>query len=289
MEKLSPLSKADCNRPMSREESRKVQIDMLDALVAFCEQNGLRYFLSGGTLLGAIRHKGFIPWDDDIDVNMPRPDVEKLLQLANGKIGEYRLEPPDQGLYLNCCNWLRLYDDDTVMEDFKGGTTKSNPRSQPLFIDIFPIEGLPERKIQRYLYWAEIISITKMRRSSSLQHMEAKTICAHIFHIVSVVPAKLVGYKRWGVILQRCAAKYSFDKQELVGVTSITQYLVREIVKKKDYLRGVKVMFEGKEYTAPGNYDTYLKQLYGENYMKMPPKEKQKSAHYFKMYWKTKQ
>ena len=89
------LTKEDCGKEMTREESRQIQIDMLDALAAFCDANGLRYFLSGGTLIGAIRHKGFIPWDDEIDVNMPRPDCERLYKLTGGRLNDYVIAGPD--------------------------------------------------------------------------------------------------------------------------------------------------------------------------------------------------
>ena len=75
------------HRSISIEEIKKIETDILDEVVAFCNQNGLRYFLAYGTLLGAVRHKGFIPWDDDIDIHMPRPDYERFLKLKRFKLG----------------------------------------------------------------------------------------------------------------------------------------------------------------------------------------------------------
>lgn len=171
MKDLKQFTKEDCGELMTQEESRKVQIDMLDALAEFCDSYGLRYYLSGGTLLGAIRHKGFIPWDDDIDINMPRPDVEKLYELTKGKLGEYVVAKPDTTLFSRCCGFFRLYNWDTVIENTEGGADVRHPIYHPVFIDIFPIEGLPTGKLITKLHYFKIVALRKMQRSSSLNHI----------------------------------------------------------------------------------------------------------------------
>ncbi len=280
------LTKADCKFPMTLQEGREVQIAMLDALDQFCGENGLTYFLSGGTLLGALRHHGFIPWDDDIDVNMPRPDCEKLMELTGGRLGAYRLAGPDMGEFRNNCNYFRIYDDDTVVENFQGGMTEEHPQYHPIFVDIFPVEGLPEDERRCNRHWDRMIWLTKMRRVSSLQHLEARTRRAYLFHLVMWIPTKIVGYRRWGERIQRCAMRYSFEKERFVGVTTTIHYLKEEKMEKAACMQLVKVDFEGKQYNAPGNYDAYLTALYGD-YMAMPPIEKQQSHHDFHLYWRT--
>ena len=281
------LTKEDCGKEMTREESRQIQIDMLDALAAFCDANGLRYFLSGGTLIGAIRHKGFIPWDDDIDVNMPRPDCERLYKLTGGRLNDYVIAGPDMDGFSRCCGFYRMYNFNIVIENFMSGTTRKNPIYHPIFIDIFPIEGLPDSEVQTKWHYCKIVALRKMQRSSSLKHLEAKNIFAHLFHIISAVPAKLIGYRRWSRMIQRVANKYSFEQQKYVGVMTAPVHTTNEKVIKDDYMRTQEVLFEGKYYHAPGNYDVYLRQLYGE-YLTMPPVEKQRSHHEFLFYWREK-
>lgn len=287
MEQLVRFTKEDCGVRMTREESRKVQLDMLNVLAEFCDKNNLRYFLSGGTLLGAIRHQGFIPWDDDIDINMPRPDCERLMQLTKGRLGDYILTEPDMNLFSMGCEFYRLYDFNTVIENFSGGTTSKYPIYHPIFIDIFPIERLPTGKFATRLHYTNIIFLRKMQRSSGLEHMMGKNILAHIFHVLSRIPAKAVGYKNWSRVVQNTAKKYNFDDMEYIGVMTAPVHTVEEKVLKKDYMEPVDVLFEGSYYHAPGNYDTYLHQLYGD-YMKMPSIEKQQSHHAFNMYWRKK-
>lgn len=83
------LGTENCGERITLEEKKTVMVDMLSAFADCCEQNGIRHWLGGGTLIGTVRHKGFIPWDDDIDVMIPRTDVKKLRTIIGGKIGRY--------------------------------------------------------------------------------------------------------------------------------------------------------------------------------------------------------
>ena len=189
---------------MTTEESRRIQLDMLRALAAFCDGNGLRYYLSGGTLLGAIRHQGFIPWDDDIDVNMPRADCEKLVRLTGGRLGRYWIVGPDLDGFCPLCESYRIYDPAAVIESWAGGYAKE-PYYLPVFADIFPIEGLPDGKWQTRLHYDRIVFARKMQRVSVLKHMEARNLGAHVFHVLAWIPARLVGYANWSRLVQRIA------------------------------------------------------------------------------------
>ena len=283
MERLRKLNRDSCGAEMTTEESRRIQLDMLRALAAFCDENGLRYFLSGGTLLGAIRHQGFIPWDDDIDVNMPRTDCEKLLHLTDGRLGRYRVVGPDMDSFCPLCESFRIYDPTAVIESWAGGYAKE-PYYLPVFADIFPIEGLPDGKWQTRLHYDRIVFARKMQRVSVLKHMEARSLSGHIFHMLAWIPARLVGYTNWSRLVQKIATAYSMEEKEYIGVMTAPRQTISEKVKKEDYLRAVSVLFEGNVFHAPSNYDTYLHQLYGD-YMRLPPEEDRRSDHVFHMYW----
>ena len=260
------------------EEQQQHLIDMLVVFDAFCKEHGLRYCLSGGTLLGAVRHKGFIPWDDDVDVNMPRPDCEKLMELSGGHIGPYILNPPNDTFKYHAYHW-KLYDDSILVSKM---TLKGlEEKVYPIFIDIFPIEGLPETfeetvrhyehlkavKEETRFIWTEKgpykgrSPIRKLKRMKVIERKEQKSDWQYFQDVVDV------------------QKEYAFDDSDYVGVMSTNVHFEEERVRKIDFTQVVEMEFEGHMFPCPANYDVYLTQLYGPNYMKYPPVEQRVSKH----------
>lgn len=282
LERLQKMTKEDCGAELTKEEGRKIQLDMLRTIAAFCDGHGLRYYLSGGTLLGAIRHQGFIPWDDDVDINMPRSDCEKLLDLTGGHLGRYWIVGPDLDGFCPLCESYRIYDPAAVIESWAAGYAKE-PYYIPVFADIFPIEGLPTGGLQTRWHYGKIVFARKMQRVSVLKHMEARSLSAHVFHILAWIPARLVGYTKWSRLVQRIACTYRMEERKYIGVMTAPRQTTGEKVEREAYLRAVPVIFEGESYHAPSNYDRYLRQLYGD-YLQLPPEEQRKSDHVFHIY-----
>ena len=122
---------------MTQEEIKTVQLDMLEAYHSFCMENNLRYFLDAGSLLGAIRHNGFIPWDDDIDLGMPRVDYEKAIAIGKNGFGRhYRIMPQEEGIY----TFAKIVDTRTEMIEFPD----KHRNKIGVYIDLFPKDGVQD-------------------------------------------------------------------------------------------------------------------------------------------------
>ncbi len=277
------LQKRDCGQKMTQAEIRNIQLDMLDSLVEYLGMNGLRYYLSGGTLLGAVRHKGYIPWDDDIDINIPRTDCEELFRLCKGKIGKYVLcQGGENDHYSKRCFWYRLYNPNVIVESYMGGVAKE-PYYMPLYIDIFPIDGFPKSNLMTKVFCYRLILQCKILLVAANDKVIGKTVFRKLLHYLAYIPIHLIGYRFWCRHFLNLAQRYKFDESDYVGATTIVHYLPREKMEKTSYLNPITMDFEGRKYKCPGSYDTYLKSLYGD-YLKLPPVEKRRTEHEFHFY-----
>lgn len=253
------------------------QHKMLEILLyfdGFCRENGLKYYLCGGCLIGAVRHHGFIPWDDDIDLFMPRPDYERLAMIWGAKA--------DTSRYAYCRT-----DRDHVYHD--GGasirdvrTTEINRHSvnddicHGMAVEIMPIDGCPKSKFKRawQLYNAFVFSLFNVQR---LPDNKGKFFRAAAGVMYSLVKSPSRRYKIWKKA-ERRMTKYKWDDceevTELIG--SIKGMLLRH--PKADFDSVTYLDFEGYKIPVMAGYKTYLTKIWGD-YMKLPPVEERVAKH----------
>lgn len=259
------------------EEAKKIELDILLDLAEFCEKHGLRYFMAYGTLLGAVRHGGFIPWDDDVDVQMPRQDYNELIRMYNvEKVGSYyRLISPEDPISRH--SYIKIIDTRTIKieknVDYSAGMLGID-------IDIFPIDGQPDDnaefekwygKLQR-IYWAYVCHVLKPQRK--LKHMGILLI-----RVLSGSKERLRNKAA------RLHQMYPYESSAFVGAVESCFNFKGNRVQKSCYESYKLMSFEGHMLKAPVGYDTVLTKMYGD-YMKLPPKEKQVTHHSNNVYWK---
>ena len=266
---------------MKRVTLRKQQLLELELLKIFksvCDSNGLYYTLAGGTLLGAIRHKGFIPWDDDIDVMMPRPDFERLLNKNNldlSMLPEY--------VYME--SWLdggrspfiKMRDSRTKIDG------KYSRGDDKVWIDIFPADGCPDDDRELEKFFQKVLWKRKLVVLKNAKAGEGKTILKRLmkpFLLLALAPYSI---QRICSDYDRFVKKYDFDKCSQIGGVC-WGYGPGERINKEKYLTPVEIEFEGELFKCPTNYDEYLSGLYGD-YMVLPPEEERKTRHEIKVYF----
>ena len=245
------------NTRLSLKEIQYLELQLLKEFDAYCKREGLKYYLSSGTLLGAVRHKGFIPWDDDIDVYMPYEDYIKFMDGYSSK--KYR-----------AVNWQnendyffpfgKLVDNETVM--VHSGFPVWGIMS--VYIDIFPLTGYPpDETIQSF--W---------KRNEDLEAMWNQ------FYVLNTLGFEGIDDIRNDIIAERY--RYSFYNSNMVGAAHIIPGIKQWCVRREIYDNTIDIEFEGENFVAPAGYDEFLKIRYG-NYMELPPADKQ-IAHLFPAY-----
>lgn len=257
-------------RKLSLNELKKEELNILYTFKSFCQKNGLRFYLAGGTLLGAIRHKGFIPWDDDIDVCMPRPDYEKLVQLYDNTDSRYQLRCAEKNNF--SAPYAKMVNINAHIKE----KYSTNDDDKNLWIDIFPIDGLPEEisavkdiyqscDFYRTIY---LLNFAKLGEGRSSFRKYMKYLLKPI--------AMLYGKSRCLAKIQSIATKHEYENSKYVGAVTWGLYGVGERMLKSEFEKAVEVEFEGEMYPAFSCWDSYLTGLY-HDYMTLPPESKRKT------------
>ena len=244
-------------------------VDILKEVHNICERHGLKYFLDGGTLIGAVRHKGFIPWDDDVDIGMPREDYEKFLEIAKkelpGHLFLQTFETDDKyDIYQVPC---KIRYNGTIL--IEKGIAENSEMHNGVYIDVFPYDSLPKKKfmykLQRTLSYNVLKSFIRIREKP--EKLSIKNRITFTFY--KVVRA-LFPYKRRKKFFDFLVSWNDVNSPYMAyGLDTIwSEY----VYKKSDYFELSKLEFEGNYFYGPKNYDAILTQLYGD-YMTLPKEE----------------
>ena len=240
----------------------------------FCNEHGLLFYMCGGCCIGSLRHKGFIPWDDDVDVFMPRDDYEKLKELWPK--------------YANTEKYACVYADKNRVDGNLFVTIRDNETtaikpyqvdmdiSHGVALDVLPLDGWPDGKMKRKMqvFWALVYSLY-CAQTVPVNHGKAVSVAGKI--ALTLVPSKKLRYKLWK-LSERKMTKYPIKECNYITELCSGPYYMKKQYPREAFDKAIWVDFEDVKMPIPQGYDVYLRTAFGD-YMKLPPKEKQKPHH----------
>ena len=254
---------------ISLEEKHRIQIEMLKEIDTFCSQHGIRYSLAFGTLIGAIRHKGFIPWDDDMDIMMPISDMLKFKESFKSDSLKYIDIDTDSNFKFP---FSRIFNNMTFS---KCGRYNNDIG---INIDLYPIVDIPYDKEIQSKFFRKAIRLQKIRRFLML----CNSAITRFFPIKRIFLLKYYVKKNHDFLLQ--SGSYGKTKRYFIICMPLAKR--KKVIFNVDLFENlVNVQFEGLNVKSIGKYDTYLRQVYG-NYMQLPPEEDRVPYHGGDYYWK---
>ncbi|MBQ6087127.1 MAG: LicD family protein [Bacteroidales bacterium] len=265
-------------KEISQEDYKRIPFEILKDVAGFCRINGIRYSLAYGTLLGAVRHKGFIPWDDDIDIIMPRNDFDRFRETYNSDRFVFSDLSTNKD---HPTGMAKVYDPKTFF--FYKQTIK---RSYGLFIDVFVVDRVPEDS-SAFIPWMKrikrLMSINTAKNTGILNVFRSEKglfrILKRLAIILIPVPRRVIQKK-----ICQLQTKYRNDNSDSVCIT-VSVDNPYDIYPSSLFEEYASVEFEGMSFSAIKDYDKWLSVCYGD-YMQMPPEEKQVSKHSIVAYYK---
>lgn len=253
---------------LSRADCRNIQIEILKTIASICEKLNIHYYIAYGTLLGALRHGGFIPWDDDIDISLFRKDYEKLISYLKEK-KEY--------------SWLQVLDKDNdsyyypfakAIDNRTLAKMEDNTTSHGIWVDIFPLDNVPDDENEASHFLKRCLFLRgltiAMTTDFAAGNLGKKRFVKRILNVMSNV----IGKKRIHNYYEQFITKYKGCNCKSVACLS-TPYTLHEQIEKSVLEPTKEWKFEDQYFTGPQNADEYLRRIYGD-YMTLPPEDKRR-------------
>ena len=269
------------------QEMQKISLEILHTIASICEKQDLRYALIYGTLIGAVRHHGYIPWDDDVDIMMPRPDYDKLLAYLKIHIKDYphlqvfnREECPEYPYMIT-----RISDDRYIIK-----MSNEKPYGMGVFIDIYPYDGLGKTKKEAVKYGLKGDHLSSLCYQATREHFAIETTTSFIKKIAKFpvyLYAKMRGKEHFQDKLAKLERVKDYDNSEYVGCVTWLSWGEKDIFLREWFDETIMMPFEKYEFRVPKNYDAVLRHEYGD-YMKLPPEKDRIGHHFYKAYKRSK-
>lgn len=248
---------------------QKIELEMLLEVDRICKENHIKYTLIGGTLLGAVRHGGFIPWDDDADIAMLRPEYEKFCSIIDEKLDNSRfyfqnIEKTEGYRW----GYAKLRRKGTL---FVRENQEHMEYEQGIFLDIFPIDGTPDNRILRKVHKFRCFCVRKILWSKVGKRASKSRLQCVIYSILSMIPDEVIKKMYRGLIL-----KYNSNTSEVVRTLTYPAPKELDGYYRRWFAETSPILFEGYEFEGVKDYQGWLRYEFGD-YMKLPPEDKRKA------------
>jgi len=264
-------------KELTLQELKEIELDILKMFDVFCKENNIKYYLSHGTLLGAIRYKKFIPWDDDVDLLIPREDYDRMIKLFKDteryKLFAFEKDPEYLYPIAKLCDMTTLKDEGGYNNGVKLGVD----------IDLFPLDAWDDdlekaKKEVRYICKnMRYLGLSKLKKPDSVNPIK------RFVKGIVMIFCKVIGSRYFIEKITRASHKKGQTGKNYLGCKAWCVYGEKGIIPAAVFTETVDIEFEGQMFPAPIGWDMYLTCLYGD-YLPEPPKEKQKTHHSFKAY-----
>lgn len=263
------------NENGSIRQVQKMTLSLLKKFIQICEENQLRYYIAGGALIGAYRHNGFIPWDDDVDVIMPRKDYDSFVAIVMNGI-------PDG---YDICNRYTDSNWHFAMSQFIDTESEveihlaEKPRHAHIWIDVFPIDGVPNNKFKRFIHIKRVMFYRYMIQIANLKtqvdaHRKRPWYEKAVLKVTRIIPIGVFINTAKTLDKMECILKkYDFDSCDYAG-DLLGRYREKEVMPREVFGTAKLHGFEEIQVSVPENSEYFLRTIYGE-YMKLPSKENQ--------------